>query len=183
MPKGIYNHKSLSKEHKQKIKTSLIGRIPWNKGKSMSDEFRERISLIVKGRKHTKETKERISKSHKGMSKPWAKFNSTFKKGFIPYNKGKKANKEWRDKLSQSLKRYFDKIGRADIKRYHHINDRIYLQWRMGVFERDKYTCQKCGKRGGELNAHHIKSWSKYPKLRYEIANGKTFCVICHKNI
>ena len=55
--------------------------------------------------------------------------------------------------------------------------------WRNEVFERDNYTCQKCNKRGGELNAHHIKSYSKFKELRYEVDNGITVCIECHRKI
>src|SRR4030042_2238788 len=30
-----------------------------------------------------------------------------------------------------------------------------YRQWRSDVFTRDDFTCQECGKRGGNLEAHH----------------------------
>lgn len=53
--------------------------------------------------------------------------------------------------------------------------------WRNAVYERDDYTCQQCKQRGGKLNAHHIKSWSQYPELRFEVSNGLTLCVPCHK--
>ncbi|WP_212928088.1 HNH endonuclease, partial [Oceanobacillus sp. J11TS1] len=56
-----------------------------------------------------------------------------------------------------------------------------YKEWRKSVFERDHYTCQRCGKIGGELNAHHIKRFAIYKDLRYELSNGITLCVECHR--
>lgn len=56
-----------------------------------------------------------------------------------------------------------------------------YKEWRNQVYERDNYTCQVCNVKGGKLVAHHIKSWSKYPDLRYEKSNGLTLCEECHK--
>lgn len=58
-----------------------------------------------------------------------------------------------------------------------------YKQWRTSVFERDSYKCQRCGKVGGELNAHHIKPFAKYKELRYEVDNGITLCAECHRKV
>lgn len=56
-----------------------------------------------------------------------------------------------------------------------------YKEWRLAVFQRDDHTCQICKKRGGTLHADHIKPFAYFPELRFDIANGRTLCVPCHK--
>jgi 5-methylcytosine-specific restriction endonuclease McrA len=56
------------------------------------------------------------------------------------------------------------------------------IKWRKAVFERDNYTCQKCGKHGGELNADHELPFALFPALRFEVLNGRTLCKPCHQN-
>lgn len=58
-----------------------------------------------------------------------------------------------------------------------------YKDWRRNVFERDEYTCNKCLKIGGNLEAHHIKSFKDHKDLRYDVDNGITLCKKCHKEI
>ena len=53
-------------------------------------------------------------------------------------------------------------------------------KWRKDVFKRDNFICQKCGKRGGDLEADHIKSISRFPNLIIDIDNGQTLCKECH---
>lgn len=65
-------------------------------------------------------------------------------------------------------------------------NDKIrhrieFRLWREAVLARDNWTCRKCSKRGGRLEAHHIKPFSEYPELRFAIDNGETLCLECHK--
>lgn len=62
-------------------------------------------------------------------------------------------------------------------------NSPSYAYWRKKVFDRDDYTCALCGQRGGELNAHHIKPYAKYPEDRFKLENGITLCKKCHRKV
>ena len=53
--------------------------------------------------------------------------------------------------------------------------------WRKAVFARDEYACVNCGARGVRLNADHIKPFATYAGLRFDISNGRTLCVPCHR--
>ena len=63
-------------------------------------------------------------------------------------------------------------------------NDPEYKKWRKEIYKRDNFTCQWPGcKSHKKLNAHHIKKWSNYPHLRYDVNNGITLCSTHHKSI
>ena len=98
-------------------------------------------------------------------------------------NFGKKISVETRRKIGETCtgeKHWNWKGGitkwRAKIKS--RIEHRL---WREAVFARDNWTCQQCGKKGGWMNAHHIKSFADFPELRLAIDNGITLCLKCHK--
>lgn len=59
-------------------------------------------------------------------------------------------------------------------------NSYRFKNWRLRVFKRDNYTCQNCGKRGGELHPDHIKQFAYHEDLRFDVANGRTLCKNCH---
>jgi len=61
-------------------------------------------------------------------------------------------------------------------------NSSEYKEWRKSVFKRDNYTCQVCGKRGGNLQVHHLESFAGSPELRLNIDNGITVCEEHHKS-
>lgn len=107
----------------------------------------------------------------------WIGINQT---GERNHNFGKKASKETKIKQSESHrgeKAYNFKDGKSRDKH----GGYEYKEWRSSVFMRDNWTCQTCRIRGCYLEAHHIKSWAKYPNLRYDIMNGVTLCLGCHK--
>lgn len=119
---------------------------------------------------------------------------TSFKKGFTPWNKGKKGLQKWskndvRNSEEYKLKFSKQKIGKKNpnwkggisTKEKSIKNSRYWRIWRKKVFERDNYTCQECRKIGGRLHPHHIKSFAFYPKLRFKVNNGQTLCSKCHR--
>lgn len=53
--------------------------------------------------------------------------------------------------------------------------------WRKAVFERDGYKCVLCGVNDHDLHVDHIKPFSTFPSLRFEVSNGRTLCQPCHR--
>ena len=63
-------------------------------------------------------------------------------------------------------------------------NLREMTDWKLAVYKRDEFTCQLCGStKSGNFNAHHIKKLAKHPDLAFDISNGVTLCVDCHKEV
>ena len=54
-------------------------------------------------------------------------------------------------------------------------------EWIKAVYKRDDHKCQKCLVKGGSLVAHHIMPYALFPKIRWNVDNGITFCKSCHK--
>ena len=76
----------------------------------------------------------------------------------------------------------YDTMGRSS-KNSICRNSKEYREWRTEVYERDDYTCQKCGKRGGALIAHHIDGYANNEELRTELSNGITLCKKHHTDL
>lgn len=53
-------------------------------------------------------------------------------------------------------------------------------EWRNRVYTRDNYTCQCCGQKGGNLNAHHLNGFNWDKEHRTSKLNGITLCKKCH---
>ena len=149
------------------------------------------------GRKHSEESKLKMSKSHKNMSDETRIKISEYKKNKIPWMKGKKHSletkkvisdlktgikltEEHKKKIGDSLRGSKSYMWKGGVSKDKRIGIK-YIQWRSDVFLRDNWTCQTCGIRGVYLEAHHVKSWVKYPELRYSLDNGVSLCKECHK--
>jgi hypothetical protein len=57
------------------------------------------------------------------------------------------------------------------------------IHWRITVFKKDNFKCIICkDKKGNNLQAHHLNSYTTYPLQRFDVNNGVTLCKICHKS-
>jgi hypothetical protein len=149
-------------------------------GYKHSQEAREKMSMALKGRKLSVETKKRMlgrTPWNKGIKLgPLSESVLLKLKGRTPWNKGLKRPEMSGDKHPlwindrKLVKTYIDRR-----------EDSLYKQWRISVYTRDNYKCRidsiDCD---GRIEAHHILGWTAYPELRYEINNGITLCHAHH---
>lgn len=83
-------------------------------------------------------------------------------------NAGEK-NPNWRRDLTPE-----DRARRRDMHKQ--------ALWRVKVYERDGYTCQRCfDGEGGNLNAHHIEAHCENEATRWNLDNGVTLCGDYHR--
>ena len=81
-------------------------------------------------------------------------------------------------------KRAWDKEEYFKDSKYSKFHTPEYKAWRNAVLIRDKFKCVICdrGKPAVKaLQADHIRSWARHPELRYDVSNGRTLCIRCHK--
>lgn len=102
---------SLSPETIEKIRKKCKGKSAWNKGKSMSDECKEKMSKSHLGLHHSGETKEKIGKGGLGK-KTWINVKSMSKESrekISQIHTGMKASEQTRLKMSSSQKKRFSR--------------------------------------------------------------------------
>lgn len=133
---------------------------------------------MKKGSKHTIEAIMKMTK-HNPHNRPWL----GKKRIFSEKHKKNLSNAMKKVDISKMIKaRWSGHIKTT--KEYKHFKNKKYKEWRKTVFKRDGYLCKDCGIKGdqveGYLEAHHIKGYTYYKELRYEIANGITLCRKCH---
>jgi len=145
---------------------------------------RSTIENPVCGPECYSKSKSRINKGENNpfyghhFTKEQSKTLSRSLKPYVDKRRGKKLPEEWKKNISIGR---LSALGRTEPK---YDTDRTSNEYKIfvkAVFVRDNYTCKKCGKRGGDLNAHHLKNYSSYPKLRYLPINGVVLCKKCHK--
>jgi len=128
--------KTFTLEHRKKISLAL-------KGRTLTPETKALLSDIASKRKLSEEHKARIGDSVRGNRHP------NWKGGITPIIFALRKSKEYR-------------------------------HWRNAVLERDGFRCQKCHKSNRRLDAHHIFSFTLFPELRFDVSNGITVYASCH---
>ncbi len=138
------------KEIGKKISIALTGR-------KLSKEHYEKCKLVNLGRKHSLETRQKLSKIRREMG------------SMPPHVKGEN-HYRWIKDRTIALERH---RTRAKIE---------WKVWRESVFKRDNYTCQECGNKNVYLEPHHIiPIRSGKDELLFDTNNGITLCRPCHQ--
>ena len=171
MPSGVYEHNI------SKLLVQINAMANANRGKPRLDTVKLKISVTdrvrgihppsAKGRKWSLESRQRWSEKQKGSGAAWFGRHHSIetKRKLSELRKGDKGA-NWKGGITN-----INELERHSVE---------FKLWRMNIFTRDNYTCQKCNQHGGRLHPHHIKSFALFPKTRYDIDNGITLCNKCH---
>jgi len=168
----------------------------FKKGHIMSEEVRKKISLKLKGFKRPLSTRIKMRISGKLNN---SKITEAGHKSHGDKIRGRKASEETRLKMSFAQRGSKSNTWKGGITPIVMQIRNCFKtrQWASDIFHRDDFTCQHCLFRGGKLNAHHLKPFSTIYKENniksledalncdelWDLNNGQTLCVSCHKKI
>lgn len=161
----IIFRKHTSKEQRMEAKNRKQGLTLRNRPNPFLGKWRQENDVWT-GRKHTEKARQKQSQAKRGRKQPLAqRIAQSARMQGIPVT-------EWRAFKSTEYERLKGSLE--------------YVTWRKAIFERDSYTCQNCGIKGGcgrrvLLHPHHIKSKARYPEFTLDVNNGITLCHSCHK--
>jgi hypothetical protein len=171
----------LNPEYKKHMSDVHMGQTAWNKNKKLGKNIKHSIAMT--GRKASEETKKRMSDVRKGkMPKNISTISG--------WNKGIRHSNETKKKISLSrlgkCSGSDNNLWRGGRMQFYPENEKIrksseIMLWKKACMERDNFTCQKTGQRGGRLVVHHINNFADFPELRTSISNGVTLSVEAHR--
>jgi len=160
------------------------GQIPWNKGKKLPYLIGNTYGKANKGQIRTSEMRKKYSLSKMGDKNPQKK-PEVKEKNRIGHL-GKVCSLETRKKMSQSHPKgekspnWIQDRTKLKVNELDKLNSQ-YKVWMLSVKNRDNWKCKMSSSNcNGQLEAHHILSYSEYPELRYDINNGITLCHYHH---
>src|SRR3990167_595401 len=158
----------------------------FKRGRILSDEFKLKISVALKGKKKPPRTSEHLMNLGKALM------------GKSMGDKNAMRRIEVRRRASESQrgeKSHNWRGGKSGVKRS--IRGSLeYKLWREAIFKRDGYTCILCSSRGGKLEADHlpimfslilndnnIKTFEESLNCKelWDVGNGRTLCRKCHE--
>lgn len=154
------------------------------KSRKHTPELNERVREAVKKLWENQEYRQHMRNAHK-----WQKGDKSPRwKGGFPkcFDCDKVLSKRTAKRCNPCMGLYFSganatnwKGGTTEASKLIR-NSTKYQEWRKAVFDRDNYTCVICAKKGGDLQADHIKPFAIFLDLRFELSNGRTLCKPCH---
>lgn len=125
---------------------------------------RPNVGSPFKGKKHTKEVRKILSEKAK-KPRPYLRGK---KNGM--YGRREELNPNWKGGGSPERQSFYSSCKWANLVR--------------SIWERDKASCQRCGRKkikNEEFHIHHIKSFTEYPELRFMFNNCVLLCNECHQ--
>jgi 5-methylcytosine-specific restriction endonuclease McrA len=145
------------------------------------------------GKKHSKQTRKKMSESQKGHP---TSLETRMRQSTSAHSRPS-ASKETRIKMSLSHRGKLSPHWRGGLTPLNKSlrNTAEYELWRNSVFLKDNFTCQVCGKRGGDLEADHLVLFTDLIqengikdlagglncKKLWLISHGQTLCKHCHR--